>query len=99
MCLTSVATVITVVVARLSPTLKVLNSFKGKSISNPPHTVSANGMKIATIGKDSVPVSIMNIAPANDLIHRKAASFDHLVRKVSTIKVLHTFSELIYFKI
>ena len=66
-------------------------------VPNSRHTASANGMKIATIGKDSVPVLIMDIAPANALIHRKFASFKHLVQTVSTLKGLHTSSEFIHF--
>ena len=65
-------------------------------ISNTSHTASTNAMNIATIGKDSVTVSIMDIAPANALIHRKSALFEHLVRTVSTLKGLNTSSELIH---
>ena len=54
-------------------------------------------MNIATIGKDSVPMSIMDIAPANAPIHQKAASFEHLVWTVSTLKGLHTSSKFIHF--
>ena len=66
-------------------------------ISNTSHTASTNAMNIATIGKDSVTVSIMDIAPANALIQRKSALFEHLVRTVSTLKGLNTSSELIHF--
>ena len=51
------------IVTILAPLMKVLRPLKGKPISNPTHTASANGMKIVTIGKDSVPVCIMDIAP------------------------------------
>ena len=54
-------------------------------------------MKIYTIGKDSVPVSIMDISPTNKLIHRKAASFGQLVRTVFTRKGFITSSKLIQF--
>ena len=50
------------IVTIFSPTLKFLGSRKGKTIYNPTHTPSANGMKITTIGKDSVTVSIMEIS-------------------------------------
>ena len=78
------------VVTMFCPTLKVLISLRGEKISKLTHAVSANGIKIATIGKDSIPVSIIDIVPANALIHRKASSFEHLVRTVSTLKGLHT---------
>ena len=80
------------IVNMLSPTLKVLISLKGKSIYNPTHTVSANDMNIVTTGKDSVPVSIVDIAPASNLIHQKDASFEHLVQTVSKLKGLRTSS-------
>ena len=38
-----------------------------------------NGMNISTIGKDSVPVSVMDVASENFLTHRKVASFASLV--------------------
>ena len=85
------------VVTMFSPALKVFNSLKGGLIFNPAYTASSNGMKIATIGKDSAPVSIMDIAPANALILRKAASFEHLVWGVHTLNWLYTFSKLIQF--
>ena len=74
-----------------------VGTLKRKSLSNPAYTASANGMNITNIGNDSVPVSIMDIAPTNDLIHRKAASFEHLVRTMSTLKGLYNSSELIHF--
>ena len=78
------------IVTMLSPTLKVLSSFQGGgAISNPAHNASSDDMKIPTIGKDSVPVSITDIAPVSVLILRKSASFEHLVRTVSMIKGLH----------
>ena len=77
-----------------SPTLKVLISRKGEPISNP---ASSNFIQRDTIGKNSVPVSIMDIAPANALILRKAASFEHLVWAVYTLNWLYTFSKLIQF--
>ena len=85
------------IVTMLSPTLKVLSAIKKKPLSNPAHTASTNGMKISTINKDSLPVSIMDISPANALNQRKAASFEHLVWTVSKLNVLHTSSELIHF--
>ena len=51
---------------------------------------------IDNISKDSVPVYIMDIAPENTLIHRKATSSDNLVWTVSTLKGLHTSSKLIH---
>ena len=84
------------IVNLLSPTLKVLISLKGKLLSNPAHTASTNVMDISTIGKDPVPVYIMEIAPANALIHRKAASFEHLVWTVSTLNGLHISSKSIH---
>ena len=51
------------VVNIFSPTIKVLSSLEGKPIFILVHSGSANGMKINTIGKDSVPVLIMDIAP------------------------------------
>ena len=85
------------IVGMLSPTLKVLIPLKGEPLSNPAHTKSDNGTKISTIGKDSVPISIMDITPANALIHRKYASFEHLVRTLSTLKGLYNSSKLIHF--
>ena len=41
----------------------------------------------------------MEIKPVNALIHRKDASFDHLVWMVSTLNGLHTSSELMHFMI
>ena len=41
----------------------------------------------------------MYIVPVNVLIHRKAASFEHFVWMVSTLKWLHNSSELIHFMI
>ena len=82
-----------------SYTLKVMSSLKGKPIFNHAHGASKNGMKIATIGKESVPVLIMDISPANALIQQKFASSEHLVRAVSTLKGLYTSSELIHFMI
>ena len=81
----------------LSLTIKVLRYLKGGPLSNPAHTKSSNGMKISTIDKDSVSVSIIDIAPANELIHKKAAWFEYLVQMVSMLKVLHTSSEFIHF--
>ena len=87
------------VIIMFYPTLKLLNSLKGGLILNPAHASSSNGMNISAIGKDSIPKSIMDIAPANALIRRKAASFENLVWTVSKLKVLHTSSELIHFVI
>ena len=77
--------------------LKVLICFKGKPILKPAHASSINEIKIANIGKYSVPISIIDIAPANALIHSKSAFFEHLVWTVSTLKGLHTSSEFIHF--
>ena len=77
--------------------LKVLICFKGKPILKPAHASSINEIKIAKIGKESVPISIIDIAPANALIHSKSALFEHLVWTVSTLKGLHNASELIHF--
>ena len=38
----------------------------------------------------------MDIAPKNALLHRKDASFEHLVWTVPTLKGLHTSSKLIH---
>ena len=79
-----------------SPTLKVLISVKGGLISNTAHASSSNEINIATTGRDSVHVMIIDIALANALIHRKSASFEHLVRNMSALKLLHTSSQLIH---
>ena len=56
-----------------------------------------NGMKIATIGLDSVPVYLMDVALENVLTHRKAAYFDSLVQTVDTLKSIHTLTEFVHF--
>ena len=84
------------IITMFYPTLKVLIYLKVEPIYNPTNTASTNGTKLSSIGKDSVTVSIMYIAPANALIHRKAASFEHLIWMVYTLKGLHTSSKLIH---
>ena len=53
-------------------------------------------MKIAIIGKDSVLVSVMDVAPANALTHRKYGSFASLVQTADTLNSIHTSYELIH---
>ena len=79
------------------PTLKVLSALKGDPIANLIFNASTNGMNIATIGKYSVHVSIMYIAPTNTFILHKASSFEHLVWTVSLLKGLHNSFKLIHF--
>ena len=56
-----------------------------------------NCTKIEMIGKDSVLVSMMDVAPANPLTHSNAASITSLVKTVDTLKIIHTSSDLIHF--
>ena len=61
------------------------------------HSSTPNGMKFEMIGKDSVPVSVMDVVPENPPTRRKASSLASLVQTVDTLKIIHTSSDLIHF--
>ena len=84
------------IVTMFYPTLKLLRSLKGGLISNPTHTASYNGMKITTIGKESVPLLIMDIAPPTPWsagkLHRPSTFYGRCIRSKGCIPPLNWFT-------
>ena len=80
-----------------SPTLKAFLDSRKKYVKFTADCSTPNSMNIAAIGKNSVPVSVMDVDPENSLTHRKATSFYSLVLTFDTLKSMHTSSGLIHF--